>query len=151
MPPLFHWKQCAHCTSLGPYVCDSVVIASRPVKVRDLIVGDYIHRRNRPERKAQVVGLSFDQFPHNNNLVIARLKVLSGEIRFKAFKWYKGAVCWALRPGPCNSLVCELHVRELGDRTHVCEAHWDCWDYGVSIALPDGRAQIDPLTERLSR
>lgn len=111
---------------MGPYMCDWVAIGSRPVKVCELVVGDTIHRKNRPERKAQVLDLMFHT--RNPRLTIVRLKVLSVMIHEKEFKWDKWSTCWALRPGPCGLAVCELHVRELGDRRHVCEEHWDAWE-----------------------
>jgi hypothetical protein len=128
-PPIYFWRPCAVCGALGPYVCDWVAIGSRPVKVCDLVVGDYIHRKSRPERKAQVVSIQVDAFRRNLRLRLVKLKVLSGKIRLMMFSWDKESVCWTLRPGPCGLAVCELHVRELGDRRHVCEGHWDAWDH----------------------
>lgn len=32
-----------------------------------------------------------------------------------------------LSPALCDNACCEMHVREVGDRTHYCMAHWGAW------------------------
>lgn len=142
VPPIYFWQSCSACGAMCPYVCDWVAIGSRPVKVCDLVPGDYIHRKNRPERKAQVLNIKTRSFKGNSRLTIVSLKVLSGAIHEKEFSWDKDSVCWAIRPGPCRLAVCELHVRELGDRRHVCEGHWDAWDHA-----PLAQGQITATVE----
>lgn len=34
---------------------------------------------------------------------------------------------YALRPTDCQQPACEAHIRELGERTHQCRAHWNSW------------------------
>ncbi len=152
-PPMYFWRECVVCREPGPYFCDWNVIGSRVIEVRELVVGDYIHRKNRPERKAQVLSIIPGVYPKNNRLVVVKLKVLSGEIREREFKWDKYSTCMALRPGPCGVAVCEAHVRELGDRRHVCQGHWDAWDKaplaqvsaGLSASILDGKRSRRPI------
>lgn len=151
LPPLYHWQRCAHCGSLGPYICDRPMLKPKRVLAETLNPGDVIWRQKRPDRKARVLALEHDERIHSSggHWLWLTIKKLSGSKATKRVELVPTSVVVTYRPFPCEKVCCERCVRELADNRHCCVDHWHEFE-SETFTIPDYDSKKSPARSAAS-
>lgn len=128
---------CAFCAETALYRCDWRVLDYVPMRLRDLQLGDMVRRFNetKARRAATATVVELHDFetvhPQTYTRYFGRRVVLRIDGKTERFKEFKESAFAAIRikrDEPCRQPVCEAHVQERGEDSHVCHTHWRSWE-----------------------
>jgi len=120
-------KPCAFCKNQSNFVCDWPTEKPVAVDAHDVRHGDILHHGKGVTGRVVDIEVKGQNYRFRVQIITCGLypKRLIGTEPW--VECYYGFRPYVSRLAACGSPACDLHVREVAEDRHYCQAHWNAW------------------------